>query len=99
MEPGYLVEFFEEKSILVAVVLDFKGERLQVVTATNRELTLAPKRVLHACPSGKRGELSRQEWLNILQETHQRREALKQGINLAEVWELLPPVTTVFTIT
>jgi exoribonuclease-2 len=89
MEPGYLVEFFEEKSILVAVVLDLKGERLQVVTATNRELTLAPKRVLHACPSGKRGDLPRQEWLNILQETHQRREALKQGINLAEVWELL----------
>jgi exoribonuclease-2 len=89
MEPGYLVEFFEEKSILVAVVLDLKGERLQVVTATNRELTLAPKRVLHACPSGKRGDLPRQEWLNILQETHQRREALKQGINLPEVWELL----------
>ena len=89
MEPGYLVEFFEEKSILVAVVLDLKGERLQVVTSTNRELTLAPKRVLHACPSGQRGEMSRQEWLNILQETHQRREALKQGINLAEVWELL----------
>jgi len=89
MEPGYLVEFFEEKNILVGAVLDLKGERLQVVTATNRELTLAPKRVLHASPSGRRGDLSRQEWLNLLQETHQRREALKQEINLAEVWELL----------
>ncbi|MEJ2069643.1 MAG: ribonuclease R [Syntrophobacterales bacterium] len=89
MEPGYLVEFFEEKSILVAVVLDLKGERLQVVTSTNRELTLAPKRVLHSCPSGKRGDLSRQEWLNLLQETHQRRETFKQDINLAEIWELL----------
>ncbi len=53
MEPGYLIEFFEEKSILVAAVLDLKGDRLQVVTPTNRELTLSPKRVLHACPSGQ----------------------------------------------
>jgi exoribonuclease II len=89
MEPGYLVEFFEEKAILMGVVLDLKGDRLQVVTSTNRELTLAPKRVLHAGPSGRRGELSRQEWLNLLQETQRRREAFKQDINLTEVWELL----------
>ena len=89
MEPGYLVEFFEEKNILVGAVLDLKGDRLQVVTSTNRELTLAPKRVLHASPSGRRGELSRQEWLHLIQETNQRREAFKQDINLTEVWELM----------
>jgi exoribonuclease-2 len=89
MEPGYLVEFFEEKSILVAAVLDLKGDRLQVVTPSNRELTLAPKRVLHACPGGRPGALSRQEWLDLLQETTRRREALQQSIDLAEVWELL----------
>jgi exoribonuclease II len=89
MEPGYLVEFFEEKSILVAAVLDLKGDRLQVVTPANRELTLSPKRVLHACPSGRSGALSRQQWLDILQETGRRREALHHTIQLEEVWELL----------
>ena len=89
MEPGYLVEFFEEKSILVAAVLDLKGDRLQVVTPANRELTLSPKRVLHACPSGRSGALSRQQWLDILQETARRREALHHTIKLEEVWELL----------
>jgi exoribonuclease II len=89
MEPGYLVEFFEEKSILVAAVLDLKGERLQVVTPSNRELTLSPKRVLHACPSGRGTNLSRQQWLDILQETSRRREALHQGIDLSELWEIL----------
>jgi exoribonuclease-2 len=89
MEPGYLVEFFEEKSILVAAVLDLKGDRLQVVTPTNRDLTVARKRVLHACPGGRPGVLSRQEWLVLLQETTRRREALQQSIDLAEVWELL----------
>jgi exoribonuclease-2 len=90
MEPGYLIEFFEEKSILVAVVLDLKGDRLQVVTPSNRELTLARKRVLFACPSGKSpAALSRQQWLDILQETAQRREALLQTIDLFQAWEIL----------
>jgi exoribonuclease-2 len=89
MEPGYLIEFFEEKAILVAVVLDLKGDRLQVVTPANRELTLPPKRVLHACPSGKTTALTRQQWLDILQETARRREALHQTVNLAELWEVL----------
>ncbi len=89
MEPGDLVEFFEDKSILVGVVLDLKGDRLQVVTATNRELTLAPKRILHTSPSGRPRSLSRQEWLNLLQETTRRREALQRDINLAELWEIL----------
>jgi exoribonuclease-2 len=89
MEPGYLIEFFEEKSILVAVVLDLKGDRLQVVTPANRELTLSPKRVLHACPSGQATSLSRQQWLDILQETSRRREALHHAIDLGQIWELL----------
>lgn len=89
MEPADLVEFFEDKSILVGVVLDLKGDRLQVITSTNREITLAPKRVLHACPSGQAGPLSRQQWLTLLQETLQHREALQQTINLADIWEIL----------
>jgi exoribonuclease II len=89
MEPLNLVEFFEDKSIQVGVVLDLKGERLQVITCANREITLAPKRVLHACPSGQAGTLSRQQWLTLLQDTLGRREALRRTINLADIWEIL----------
>jgi hypothetical protein len=31
MEPGSIVEFFEEKLILCGVVLELKGERLRVL--------------------------------------------------------------------
>jgi len=89
MEPGYLVEFFEEKSVLVAAVLELKGERLQVVTSSNREMTVARKRVLHACPSGRAANIPRQEWLTLLEDTTRHREALQQDIDLAEVWGLL----------
>jgi exoribonuclease-2 len=89
MEPGDVVEFFEEKRIFCAVVLDFKGERLQVLSQSSRELTLAPKRVLHAGPRLTIAELSRQDLLNSLEDTARRREALKAEIDLEALWELL----------
>jgi exoribonuclease-2 len=89
MEPGDIVEFFEEKRIFCAVVLDLKGERLQVLSQTSREMTLAPKRILHAGPRLPVATLSRQDLLRSLEDTARTREALKADINLEDLWELL----------
>ena len=89
MEPGYLVEFFDQRRILCGIVLELKGERLHVLAQTNREMTLARKRVLHACPSRISPQLPRQQLLDLLEETAQKREALKASIRLEELWELL----------
>jgi exoribonuclease-2 len=89
MEPGYLVEFFEQKRILCALVLELKGERLHVLTQTNREMTVARKRVLHACPGPSPAQMSRRQLLDLLEETARRREAWKAGILLEDLWELL----------
>ena len=89
MEVGYLIEFFEEKRILCAVVLELKGERLRVLTQTNREMTLSPKRILHACPSPLSPNLPRQRLLSHLEETARERELFKVSVNLEELWELL----------
>ena len=88
MEPGDLVEFFEEKRLLCGVILELKGERLHVLTQNSRELTLAPKRVLHAGPKITLAS-SRQELLAQLGDTARKREDLKAAINLEELWELL----------
>ncbi len=89
MKPGYLVEFFEEKRLLCGLIMELKGERFRVLTQNGRELTLAPKRVLHACPSPISPEASRQRVLALLEETVTRREALKNSINLDDLWDLL----------
>lgn len=89
MEPGTIVEFYEEKRILVGVVLELKGERLHVLTQNSREMTLAPKRVLHGGPSALTGAPSRQQWLDFLEETARMREAFKAEVDLEELWELL----------
>jgi exoribonuclease-2 len=89
MDPGSIVEFFEEKRILCGVVLERKGERLHVLAQTGRELTLHPKRLLHAGPSLPLNRLSRQDLLRRLEGTAGKREALKAAINLEELWDLL----------
>ncbi len=89
MEPGDIVEFFEEKRILCGVVMDLKGERLHVLTQTSREMTLTPKRVLHQGPRLPIADLSRQELLHQLEDTARKREILKGDINLEDLWELL----------
>ena len=89
MEPGDIVEFFEDKRILCGVVLELKGERLHVLTQTSREMTLTPKRVLYAGPRLPIAALSRQELLKHLEATARKREGLKEAINLEDLWELL----------
>ncbi len=98
MEPGYIVEFFEEKRVLCAVILDLKGERLHVLTQNNREMTLAPKRLLHACASPWSPTLPRQSLLDRLEETARKRESLKIAINLEELWELLAQENQALTV-
>ena len=89
MEPGDIVEFFEDKRIFLGVVLELKGERLPVLTQTSREMTLTPKRVLHVGPRLSVATLSRQELLRHLEATARQREGLKDAINLEDLWELL----------
>lgn len=89
MENYQVIEFFEERKILCAFVIDDRGERLHVITEQNREVNLARKRVVHAMPWPAGGKLSRQELVEQLKAISQRREALKQELNLAEIWELL----------
>jgi len=52
-------------------------------------MTLARKRVLHACPSPLSPQLPRRQILNYLEETARKREDLKESINLEELWDLL----------
>jgi exoribonuclease-2 len=89
MEPGYLIEFFEEKRILCGVVLELKGDRLHVLTQNSRELTLTKKRVLHAGRPPLAAAAPRQQWLALLQEVAKKREELKAAIHLPDLWELL----------
>ncbi len=98
MEPGDIVEFFEEKRIICGLILELKGERLHVLAQTNREMTVAGKRILHVGPRLPLASLSRREMVTRLEDTAKEREALKGSINLEDLWELLAAEDQIVTV-
>ena len=85
---GHLIEFAEHGRFQVAYCLGQKDRRLRVLLPTGREELLPRTRILHLSQRSYRLS-SRQEQLSLLEEVHQRREKLKEEINLEELWEVV----------
>ncbi|MFC1895880.1 ribonuclease catalytic domain-containing protein [Thermodesulfobacteriota bacterium] len=88
MEQGTLVEFIDRKQIVCAVVIEEKNEKARLLTAGNREASIAGHRLLHP---GKRLDVSmgRDHLVASLCETVRKRENLKVQVNIPELWEIL----------
>ena len=86
--PGSVVEFVEGQRFICGVCIGQKGSRYHLLTHLGREMNLARGRFIHVSPPGTLTG-SRQEQLDGLQEVHRRREALREGLDLAELWELV----------
>lgn len=98
MEAGRLVEFFEEKRIYCGFCLEDRGDRLRLLTETNREMTLSRSRLIHSSPSPLGPRLPRQQLVEHLKDVAQRREALQREINLEELWELVVGEQETYTV-
>ncbi len=85
---GHLVEFAEHGRVQVAYCLGQKDRRLRVLLPSGREEMLPRTRVLHLSQRTFRAP-NRQEQLNLIEASHQRRERLKEEIDLAELWEVV----------
>ena len=89
MEPGTILEFIEAKRLTTGVVHRVKAGKMQVLTETDREISLTPNRVLAHTGPVLKPELSRAEQIKAVRETASRRKAMSEKLNLAELWELL----------
>ncbi len=85
---GRVVEFLESQRFVCAVVLGKKGSRYHLLTHWGREMNLAPGRLLHT-----QGQIipthSRDSMMHSLQEIHEHRKRLQEGIDIRELWELV----------
>ncbi len=85
---GHLIEFAEQGRVQTAYCLGQKDRRLRVLLLSGREELLPRTRVLHVSQRAFRAS-HRQEQLEILKTAHERREKLKEEIDLADLWELV----------
>lgn len=89
MYQGKIIEFIEQGKFISTLCLEDRGNRLHLLTSTNRELNLSPKRALLVSSSTIDPLRPREELLERLRKTESTREALREKINIRELWELV----------
>ena len=83
-----VVEFLEGQRFICARCIGKKGSRYHLLTHLGREMNLAPSRFIHVSTQQTSTE-GRDRCVQELYEIYSRREALKEKVNIPELWELV----------
>ncbi len=89
MTQGRIVEYIDQGKFVSSICLQDKGSRLHLLTTTNREVNLSPKRAILISGSGINIERPREQLIELLRQTEEIRINLKKHINPEELWELI----------
>ena len=89
MNQGKTIEYIEQGRIVCTICLQDKGNRLHLLTPSNREINLASKRILLVSGSSIDTLSSREKLLNSLKQTDKLRNRLKSEVRVNELWELI----------
>jgi len=89
MQIGVIVEYIDHQKIVCAVVLDDKNQRPRLLTEANRETKLSPSRFVHMGRQKVDPSIGRQEIVDVLKKTAEKRNSLARDVNTSELWEVL----------
>lgn len=92
MEPGRIVEYIEQQQILCAVVLEDQDQRVRLLNEKGREVNQKVARLSHASQTRINVNRDRTRLVDYLKETAARRQAIQEGIDIRELWEVLSPL-------
>jgi len=89
MNQGKIVEYIDQGRFVCALCLQDKGNKLHLLTPTNRLVNLSPKRALLISGSATTASMSREQLLEELNRTETARNLLKEQINVKDLWDLI----------
>ena len=89
MNQGKIIEYIDQGRFVCTLCLQDKGNRLHLLTASNREVNLSPKRVILISETSVDIQRPRQELLERLKRTEEIRKSLQGQIKAKELWELI----------
>ena len=89
MNQGKIIEYIDHGRFICALCLRDKGTRLHLLTPSNREVSLSPKRAILISSSYMETLSSREELLGKLKEMEERSNDLKGKVQVKERWELV----------
>ena len=89
MSQGKIIEYIERGKFICTLCLQDKGNSLHLLTPANREVKLPPKRAILISQKSIDTQKSREDLLEILRQTEQKRAGLIDGIDIQELWDLV----------
>ena len=89
MNEGKIIEYIDQGNFVCTLCLQDKGNRLHLLTPSNREVNLSLKRAVLISRSSIDVRRPRDELLAKLKQTEEMRVALKSQVDVKELWELI----------
>jgi exoribonuclease-2 len=89
MNQGKIVEYIDHGDFIIALCLQDDGTRLHLLTPTNREMNLSPKRAILISKASFNVQSPREEVLRKLKKAEEERNRLKEQVQVQELWELV----------
>ncbi len=89
MHEGKIIEYIDHGSFICTLCLADKGNRLHLLTPTNRELNLPVKRAALISQKAVNTTRPRGDLLSLLKQTEVQRMDLQAQIEVEELWELI----------
>ncbi len=89
MYEGKIVEYIDQGRFICTLCMEERGSRLHLLTASNREINLSPKRAIAVSETGVDISKPREDLIAKLCEIEDVRGSLKQKIDVEEIWELV----------
>jgi exoribonuclease II len=86
INPGDVVEIFEQKRLMTAVCVGYKSNRLQLVTETSKLMTLSESRVIHTSRDRLNPAKPRKEVITNLRVISSDRHRVSQSFDLETLW-------------
>jgi exoribonuclease-2 len=96
MHEGRIVEYIEEGNVISSICLHDDGSRLHLLTPSNREMNLSPKRAVLISGGPINLVSPREELLSRLKSAEERRIRLQGEVQVKELWELVREEKEVF---
>jgi len=97
MAEGNITEYIDQREIALSVCLKDRGSKLQLLTLSNHEVSISPKRTLLLSSSTLDVSRPREELLRELKEIEKRRTDYMTRVSVEDLWELTHEENEAFT--
>ena len=89
MNQGKIIEYIDKGKFVCTFCIQDRGNRLHLLTASNREVNLSTKRAFLISGALINTLNPREELLKILKRTEELRMNLMEEVHVKEIWELI----------